>query len=329
MGILHFLNVGEGDCVVIQHPSDHVTVIDVSNAKLVNAVLDEARRLAASLERASGNFNQKKYPVNPISYMKERNIVDVFRFILTHPDMDHMDGIKTFFQEFHPTNFWDTENRKAIVFGAGSPYDREDWIFYRQLRDGGTETNPRRLALLAGARGKYWNSDESGQGGGDGLHILAPTKELIADAVEADDYNDASYVILYHSNGGKILVSGDSHDGTWEYILSHHEKDVRDVDLLIAPHHGRKSDRLYEFLDVVNPALTFFGIARSEHLAYSAWRNRNLPVISNNQANCMIVDTDADLMHVYVTHEKFARTENEHAFYNERLKAWYWGPVTR
>ena len=60
------------------------------------------------------------------------------------------------------------------------------------------------------------------------------------------------------------------------------EDDLRDIDLLIAPHHGRSSGRSYEVLDVLRPALTFFGNARSEHLAYSAWNYRKLPFVTNN-----------------------------------------------
>ena len=96
--------------------------------------------------------------------------------------------------------------------------------------------------------------------------MLAPTPALIAAANRCDDFNDGSYVILYRSAGGRVLFGGDSHDATWEYILTNHADDVRDVDLLIAPHHGRRSGRRYDFLDVVNPALTFFGNADSDHL---------------------------------------------------------------
>lgn len=51
-----------------------------------------ASRLAL-MEKGVTGFNQKKYPVNPISYMKERGMTEVFRFIATHPDMNHLDGI--------------------------------------------------------------------------------------------------------------------------------------------------------------------------------------------------------------------------------------------
>ena len=46
---------------------------------------------------ASGNHQQKNYPVNPIQYLKDFGVSTIFRFILTHPDMDHMDGMKSLF----------------------------------------------------------------------------------------------------------------------------------------------------------------------------------------------------------------------------------------
>ena len=77
--------------------------------------------------------------------------------------------------------------------------------------------------------------------------MLAPTEDLISAANEAEDWNDSSYVLLYNTNGYKVLFGGDSHDATWEHILAEHEELVKNVDVLIAPHHGRDSDRDYEF----------------------------------------------------------------------------------
>jgi hypothetical protein len=37
---VHFLNVREGDCIVIQHISGHATVIDVCNAAPVVTIPD-------------------------------------------------------------------------------------------------------------------------------------------------------------------------------------------------------------------------------------------------------------------------------------------------
>jgi len=108
--------------------------------------------------------------------------------------------------------------------------------------------------------------------------------------------------------------------------LSAH-KDVKNVDLLIAPHHGRSSKRSYDFLDVLKPRMTFFGNARAEHLAYSAWNYRKLPFMTNNQAGCMIVDVGEDQMNLYVTNERFAKAANPSTFYSSRLQGYYYGGI--
>jgi beta-lactamase superfamily II metal-dependent hydrolase len=279
--------------------------------------------LRKSAERGVyGNFNQKAYPVNPINYMRERDINSVFRFVLTGPDMDHMDGIKEFFSEFHPENFWDTDNNAEKDFGEGSPYNEDDWKFYRFLRDSEPEHDPKRLTLYSGAKNKYWNMDDAG-GGGDGIYILSPTVNLVGSANDCGDHNDSSYVILYKSHNYSVIFGGDSHDKTWEHILSTHWRDVQDIDLLIAPHHGRESGRCYDFLDVLRPKLTFFGNASCEHLAYSAWNNRNLRLLTNNQAGSMVVSIGDFGMALYVTHKPFAEKLNPWTTYNDGFKAYF------
>ena len=85
-------------------------------------------------------------------------------------------------------------------------------------------------------------------GGGDGISILAPTQELVDEANKSGDYNDCSYVLLYRADGRRTVFGGDSHNDTWNHILNTYESEVSNVDLLIAPHHGRDSGRSYEFL---------------------------------------------------------------------------------
>jgi hypothetical protein len=178
------------------------------------------------------------------------------------------------------------------------------------------------LTLFSGDKGPYRTEDWDGNAPGDAFYVLSPTPDLVAEANRKGDHNDSSYVILYHSNGGKILLCGDAHDKTWEHLLENHKSKISNVDLLIAPHHGRDSDRSFDFLDTVNPKMTFFGNAKSEHLAYDAWRNRGLEYITNNQAGCMVVDCINSLK-VYVTNETFARDRNPLTFYSDKYRGWY------
>ena len=333
MATIHFLNVKDGDCSLIKHNSGHVTVIDVCKAKPSEPIVEVMSAQLAKTERGvMGNFQQKKYPVNPISYMHDHGISNIFRYIQTHPDMDHMDGITALFDAYKPLNFWDTDNEKEMANSSweGSRYSRVDWEFYQRLRDSKPQTNPKRLTLLSGARGQFWNVGEDGSMGGDGLHVLAPSQDLVDTANQAgEEYNDCSYVLLYRTGENRIVFGGDSHDDTWKHVLAKHGQDVTDIDLLIAPHHGRMSGRSYEFLDTLRPTLTFFGNARSEHLAYDSWRHRELSIITNNQANCMVVDTETSPMTLYVTHENFARRVNIFTFYEEAVRAWYVGRITK
>ena len=333
MSIIHFLNVKEGDCSVIQHDSNRVSVIDVCNAKPTETEESKLEKayFSAALRGVLGNFNQKAHPVNPIEYFSEHEIDSIWRFILTHPDMDHMDGLQAFLGAFPPVVFWDTNNKKEMESESwsNSPYNQDDWELYKSLRDSNPQQNPKRLTNFSGDNGQYWNRDENGNVGGDGYTILAPTPELVDEANRTGDYNDCSYVLLLRTNGSKVIFGGDSHDKTWDYILERWESDIRDIDVLIAPHHGRDSGRSYDFLNVLNPALTFFGNARSEHLAYYHWRNRGLPIVTNNQANCMIVDANVCPMKLYVTNKTYAERVNPNTFFNKDLLGWYVGDITR
>ena len=202
-------------------------------------------------------------------------------------------------------------------------YKKDDWDFYQEIRK--AKSDPKTLHLYAGSQGKYYNENENGESGADGLYLLAPTKQLTEEANRTEDYNDCSYVILYRTGDGKrIIFAGDSAEKTWDYILENHEDDVKNIDILIAPHHGRKTGGNRDYLDVLNPKLTLFGNAKSEYLDYAAWNNRNLDHITNNQANCVIMNTNGENgIDIYVTYELFAKKRNSETYYDNIYKGWY------
>lgn len=311
--IIHFLNVKEGDCSFIQHKSGRNTLIDIcnGNAKYID-------RSVAMDESIYGNFKQKYHPVNPINYLKKLNIDKIFRFILTHPDMDHMDGIKRLFTEFNVINFWDTHNNKTLENNFVQ-YKKDDWLFYQKLR---RDDKYKKLYLYTNSNSFYYNKDKYG-GKGDGLYILSPTQDLVEYANTYENYNEISYVILYFMGSRKIIFAGDSGELAWDTILYNYSDIVRNIDILIAPHHGRKSGGNDYYLDILKPKFTLFGNAKSEYLDYNAWNNRNLKHITNNQAGSIIIDEKNNTLSIYVTNKNFAEAYNPKTYYNERYFAWY------
>ena len=321
---IHFLNVKNGDCSWIQHASGRNTVIDICNGNTPQGdVLKEYSDIIYSMAldaymtpNFSGNFRYKELPTNPIGYFSLHGMPkEIFRFILTHPDMDHMDGLNELLKQFDVINFWDTDNNKKMdKYSFGSQYHYEDWLTYQDLRN--KESNPKALELYSGAQGKEYTND--------GLEILSPTSELVRYAKEHDDYNTSSYVILYTTTTGrKVLFCGDSDARAWENIMALHSRKLTNIDILIAPHHGRKSGGCSEYLDVLKPKLTVFGNANSEYLDYDSWLHKGLCHITNNQAGNIIFDflEDGKILS-YVENEKFAGKMNLYSFCSQELGAW-------
>lgn len=226
MSIIKILDVGNGFCGIIVHRvSGRFTVIDVCD---------------------KGETD----PVNDIgSIMGEYNMSSVFRFILTHPEMDHLSGIAELFGAYTVTNFWDTYNTKVIKTGQWdqSPYSKDDWYFYQSIRD--SENRPKTIHPTRGTSSKYWKYD--------GINILSPTDELVSKANEDEDYHDLSYVVKYKGPkiGSSVLFTGDVSKDAQEDILSYISNSGGDIksDILIAPHHGSEDNYVEEFVNAVKP----------------------------------------------------------------------------
>lgn len=331
MSTIHFLNVLEGDCNIIQHDSQRISVIDVSNADNKKDSGDEFRKKISSERRAMFqrtqvpfnkiDYKQKESPDNPIDYIKNKlRTNSIFRFIITHPDCDHIDGIKDLYDEFEVINTWDTDNTKQIDLSSSfGGYSKDDWKFYTTIRDGSSGVN--RRAYLAGNEQSFFVEDD--------LKILCPSHALVQKANSTlGDYHDASYVLLFtppkrNGKSWKIIFAGDSSNESWDYILNNFRTDVSNIDILFAPHHGRGSGRNFDFLKTLNPKVTLLGNASSEHLAYNCYPQTR---ITNNQAGYVVMDISLDNINFYVKNyefaENFCKKRDTKTSYNSLLDAW-------
>lgn len=273
---IHFLNVLNGDCTIIEHETGRISVIDICNGNF------------SEEEDEKENSNKKNNSTNPIDYLNNICIgKSVFRFILTHPDMDHMDGIKNLFDNFHLINFWDTNHEKDLSNNKDfCKYKKEDWKFYESIRQ--NQNNPKILHLYDGNKGEYYTND--------GFEIISPSKKLVEELKKSDnpDWNEISYIILHNVYNRKILYCGDSGNKAWKNIMEDENllNKIRDIDILLAPHHGRKTggDDLNQYLNKLNPKLAILGNTEdSKHKNYSAFYNREIPILTNNEAGDIIV----------------------------------------
>ncbi len=86
---------------------------------------------------------------------------------------------------------------------------------------------------------------------------------------------------------------------------------LSNCEILIAPHHGRGSDRSFEFLDEIKPRFGILGCARAKHIAYDAWNTRKIDKIMQNQSGNIVIYPKNDgnnkkSLFVYIENKRYA-----------------------
>lgn len=238
---IHFINVGKGNCTVIDFPSGHLTVVDTDNSRNT-----EENDLTDPID-----FIKKQYPNR-----------DIFRLIITHPDMDHLSGMEEIAENFKIYNFWDTENNKTLTqadLDKAPYYEKEDWKTYQKFRK--STESPKCLNLYRNGSGDYWNSDN--------IKILSPSKALVKKANESGEYNHLSYVIAINYNGTKILLGGDATIAAWNEIFEELGKDALKADIFLAPHHGSAYNVNKDVFQHIDPKYVVVSVIRNVDYDYA------------------------------------------------------------
>jgi hypothetical protein len=274
---IHFLNVGHGDCTVIEHANGNLTMIDINNGSGIDddsfddliAELAPARRLEFAIRKARGESEEsllkaagyKLELCNPVGFLSDRFPGrPIFRYVQSHPDLDHMRGLADMREAgITMVNFWDTTHTKQLDEGKASEGDITDWDEYQRLRSG---SDPKVLRLVRGNRGKYWNENEDGSPGGNGLEILSPTPDLLRQFDVDGKRNELSYVLRYHYGGRSVVFGGDTEQNAWKSIYYHHvlTRQSLKCDLLKASHHGRANGFFLEAVKAMNPDYTIVSV---------------------------------------------------------------------
>ncbi|MEG8946424.1 ComEC/Rec2 family competence protein [Rosettibacter firmus] len=209
----------------------------------------------------------KAYLTNPIDYINQHfSNKEIFRFILTHPDMDHMSGIKSLFTKKYVRNFWDVPNNKPDPENWDqSPYDKNDWDFYQNLRAGKISNKTIVRPLRDQTAECCWVQD--------GIKILSPNKELIDEAEKNEEYDHLSYVLQITYNEIKVMLTGDATKNALDDIVRNYNRNDLKSSILLAPGHGSKNHVSKDFLDAVDPKLIIVSVAEGIDYDYDTYKN--------------------------------------------------------
>lgn len=247
---LHFLNVGNGDCTIIELPDDNVMMVDICNGGGTNRALTD-----------------------PVAVLGTRR--ELVRYIQTHPDMDHLDGLATLEAKCKISNFWDTQNNKprpdfSSRFAKGK---LADWDAYQRLRQNAVHLyrSTSSLTLKDGTELPYE------------LFVLHPTERAVSSANQSGEWNNSAYVLLLKEKGFKALLAGDIDDGIWAELCQWASRDsavrnlVSSICVFKTSHHGRRSGYCgADWLRLTNPGNIIIskGTVPGEHSAYGNYHNK-------------------------------------------------------
>ena len=284
---LHFLNVGHGDCTIICHPNDHrdtgkgrISFVDINDWKHLKQ--DDSKGVAG-LEYYLNNFKSKEtgksmseeeyaenYLDDPVEYYESEyrhRDTDIWRFIVTHPDMDHLSGIKRLHEGVGFSVMWDTYHNKEMQEDEDEwpdKYSKEDWETYQEIRDSDTGVN--RVRPKVNSYSNWWRKEN---GKGDSIRVLHPSKEFVSDFEEENqdkdnpEYNNLSYVLKIYHGDISILLSGDAEKEAWDKIIDRFGKQIfEDVDIFKASHHGRDDGYHEKVVEAMNPEHVIISVGK-------------------------------------------------------------------
>jgi beta-lactamase superfamily II metal-dependent hydrolase len=271
---IHFLNVGDGDCIVVEFlETGRVAVIDInvstemdsdSYAELLEEAKDSLEPLDKLIYSLSGLtdeeiFKKTGYHLDfshPVPYIQVINPENIFRFISTHPHMDHITGLKTLKDEIGILNFWIVRNQFTPDQAKLSDSEAEDWALYKKYRDSSTREleNSYVINPLEGHLNDFWNQDK--------ITILSPNPDLVKLAIEKKNPNIMSYVLLIEYGTHKIILGGDAEKETWNYIHEHYAEKIKKVTILKASHHGRDSGYYQPAVKDMDPNYTIVSVGK-------------------------------------------------------------------
>ncbi len=307
---VHFLNVGRGDCTIIEFPSGHIGIVDIDLLKILdpdtrdelvqeyresmNYLIRKAAGMPGYLLEESFLRQEQAKLTDPFAYYDAQigEYKDVFRLIITHPDMDHMTGLYRL-DELEPykdiLNFWHTGSHDFNLADttdeewAKSPYDKRDWETYKKFR--GSTSNPKALQKYEGDTGDFWTPD--------GIEIWAPTPYLEKLAVERDEPNILSMVLKVSHAGRSIVLGGDATaDETWQTIYP--QLDLSGIDVLKASHHGRKTGYYGPAVKEMSPWLTITSVGEKEYDATENYRRYSSYTVSLRKAGDIQITINED-----------------------------------
>jgi len=261
--VVHFVDVGQGDCIMLELPDGKTMIIDGGN----NRVAVEKKIIDYANENIFNGSSSKVF-----DYM-----------IATHSDTDHIGGIDAVLNAFEVKTIY---RPKAFYKTGTNPSVTEQSVALLEegrieaLRTAGKLDSAKATMITTDAYAKFLNlayTETWGAGNPSevifheagivisGIHngktyditFYAPNSSVYHNGNSAADINNLSAVVAVEYNGRTIMLTGDAHSESEAEMVASIALPLPKVDALKLGHHGSDTSTSLAFLTALDPTYVF------------------------------------------------------------------------
>ena len=239
-----FLDVGQGDCILICFPDGRNMLIDSGDTSNANKkVIGDA--------------------------LEERNITRIDYLLATHKDADHVGNMEYIFanyeiKKFFRPNIMANEDYLIAEYNEDNPTNPVTDLLPDDFNTGAEKGTQLYSRVMYDAYIEEGCVVERFNKNSDFAHkfifeeqeyiysidFLTPVADV--DDIEYSDANDYSPIMLLTYGETKLLLTGDAETEMEREFLTHYTSNM-DVDILKVGHHGSETSTSQALLDLVNP----------------------------------------------------------------------------
>lgn len=230
---VHYIDVGQGDCSVIELPDGKVFLID------------------------AGTEESKENIVNYLNtfVLKDSNKIDYF--LLTHPHDDHIGGANFIFDNYEVETILRPKvysNSESVLKEYGDLPVQDTKIYENVISAIKKETFNNCPSNVYFSSAFFKIETEMYK-----IEFLSPNENSY------NNLNNYSPIILLTANNNKFLFTGDAEDEIEREVLNSYSGflEYLDVDVIKIGHHGSNTSSTSEFLNIVKPEYAVISVGKN------------------------------------------------------------------
>jgi competence protein ComEC len=240
-GLVQFLDVGQGDSILIRTPEGRHILIDGGGT--------------LHFRKSGEEWKNRRDPYDVghkllVPLLKKRGVHHLDLLIMTHEDADHSGGLQAVLEQIPVKQF--------LFNGTYKPNQGVEKLFKTAL--------DRRIPLLAAEQSHDITIDPKTQ-----IELLFPAATHKDSVRIAAKQNDQSLVFILHMEGTKWLFTGDMEKDTEAALLEARQKGTENfpvdsnvyVDVMKVAHHGSKTSSSEAWLDYWKPHFAVISVGQT------------------------------------------------------------------